>query len=689
MSVVSMQKTVLIAPKSDKKKIFAALADLGTVEVISSADYKNTQKFSEDEVDRERCIKRLEHAFESMTVLKRNFKKAFKEDKTVFDFSVLNEQLPYADLEGVLAKEEKIWAEITRLEEISKRIAEIDNERDAVRQQVAELKPYVWMDTPFEKLTDTKFVAVRYGLLPAENLDKLKDTLPETVEIYAGNGAVSDGNESASEKPKEYPVVAVFLKAHAEEGDNLLLSVGFARAHFNKVGTAKMLIQDAERTINAGLEERKNLLKEGSLFAARLRDWKLLYDACTVEKDKTVCTERMVATKKTFVLEGWCPTDCMERTEARLKEVSESLYVEFREPEEEENPPALLVNSPVVKPFGDNITAMFGAPKYREGDPNPFVAFFFFLFFGFMLGDAGYGILLVLAGAAFLLWKKPVRKGSMIAMFFLCGFSTIFWGTIFGSWFAISEETMMGNGFGRFLMSMKLIDPLSGSETLIMFGLALALGAVQLAVGYTLSGLGKMKKTPLDGILNDFSWVMIFLGIGLYVLYALVKAKGLDIAGLVIALVGLVMLLAGGALGKKKPLSMIVGSFKNLYGGINVFSDVLSYARLFGLGLTTGVIGLVVNEIGMIFVDMSGGNPAAYIPAVIIWIGGHAFNFAINLLGVYVHNSRLQFVEFFGKFYAGEGKFFTPLGAGTKYVLLKDSLSAEKEKPKVKLFNRG
>ena len=134
------------------------------------------------------------------------------------------------------------------------------------------------------------------------------------------------------------------------------------------------------------------------------------------------------------------------------------------------------------------------------------------------------------------------------------------------------------------------------------------------------------------------------------------------------ALVGAAMIIVGGAWGKKNPIKMVGGALGSVYGAINIVSDLLSYSRLFGLGLTTGVIGLVMNKLGMIAVDIIG--PAGWVVAVIIFVFGHVFNLAINLLGAYVHDSRLQYIEFFGKFYEGTGRAFKPLGNGLKYTYL-------------------
>jgi len=200
-----------------------------------------------------------------------------------------------------------------------------------------------------------------------------------------------------------------------------------------------------------------------------------------------------------------------------------------------------------------------------------------------------------------------------------------------------------------------------------MFGLSLALGAVQIATGFVLNGLSKWKANPLDAIFNNFSWVVIFLGIGLVAAAMLAKNAVLKTVGTYVALLGVLFLFLGGTVAKKG-FKKVTGGLGNLYGMINVASDVLSYSRIFGLGLTSGVIALVFNEIASIIAGK--GNAVGIIIAALFLIVGHTLNVAINVLGAYVHNSRLQYIEFFSKFYEGGGRAFSPLASKTKYIYL-------------------
>ena len=410
-------------------------------------------------------------------------------------------------------------------------------------------------------------------------------------------------------------------------------------------------------------------------YLPQVGNLKVLYDYYTIEIAKFDAVAKSPHTQSAFVMEGWVPAEKAEFLQKQVEENCKRTEISFRDPFDDETPPTAVKNDKFTTAFS-GITAMYGVPSYRERDPNLFVALFYFLIFGIMIGDAGYGLIMTIACAAFLLIKKPVKgSGNMILMFAFCGVSTFIWGVLFGGWFAIDIPK------DSFLAKITWFAPLE--EPLKMFMLALAVGVVQIATGFALSGVAKIKmggiKNIVKGILSDFGWVVIFIGVFLLgpkimffmgaVDYEFSWFAPMAKAGLYTAIAGVAMIFIGGAWGKKTPIKMVGGSFGSLYGAINVLSDLLSYSRLFGLGLTTGVIGMVMNRLATIIVGMLGGG-AAWIIGVIILLVGHVFNLGINLLGAYVHDARLQHIEFFGRFYEGLGRAFRPLGNDTKYTYL-------------------
>ncbi len=388
-------------------------------------------------------------------------------------------------------------------------------------------------------------------------------------------------------------------------------------------------------------------------FYQYVKDLKLLYDYYDISLQKTQAEGNLGKTQKTFTLEAWVPFDREEEITSKLDGILSAKMLEFRDPTDDENPPTLTKNNKIVEPY-DCITNMYSVPNYRERDPNSFVAVFYFLFFGIMLGDAGYGLILTVGALLFAKIMKP-NTGTRKLIFVLAmgGVSTIFWGIMFGGWFAITTDVP--------LLQPILFSPLD--NPIGMVALSLALGAVQICTGMMLNGIAKCEKGKvLDGILDDFLWVLFFLFGGLAAV-GMALVPSLVNVGLYGALGCLVIVFLTAGRHKKGAVGKVLGGFGGLYKIVGFVSDLLSYLRLFGLGLASGVIGLVFNEIANIFT-----RPIGLIFAVIVLIVGHSLNIAINVLGAYVHDSRLQFIEFFSRFYTGEGYLFQPIVGETKYT---------------------
>ena len=234
---------------------------------------------------------------------------------------------------------------------------------------------------------------------------------------------------------------------------------------------------------------------------------------------------------------------------------------------------------------------------------------------------------------------------------------------------AYDEANRAGMAYSFHTVELRDANP---NTALYMLGLSLAVGVVQINVSLAMKGYLLVKRDKdVIGLFNEvISWFSILIGIILLALNMLLKlADGFKIAGIVFMVVGVLLILVLGGRGKKG-IKKIFGGFSQLYGGVNFFSDILSYSRLFGLGLSTAVIGMVVNEICKVIINIltfNGISVLGVIVAIPIFAVGHVFNIAINTLGTYIHDARLQFIEFFGTFFEGGGHDFKPLGSNTKY----------------------
>ncbi len=328
--------------------------------------------------------------------------------------------------------------------------------------------------------------------------------------------------------------------------------------------------------------------------------------------------------------------------------------------------PVLLHNSSAVVPF-EAVTEMYSLPDYRGFDPTSIFALFYAVFFGMMLSDAGYGILM--AVGCFIVLKKFNLEGmtyKMIKLFFYCGISTIIWGALFGGWFgdivAVFSRTFLGK---EVVLQPIWFNPLDDPMKLLI--LSLALGIVHIFIGMGIKAYMQIKEGKwLDAVCDEGFWYITILGLIAWLGGGTVSTA-LPKVGMYMSIIGAAgLLLTGGR--HNKGFGKITGGLSNIYSITSYMSDILSYARLLALGLATGVIAQVVNTMGTLF----GGGFGGLIALVLIFILGHALNLAINALGAFIHSSRLQYVEFFGKFYLDGGEPFDPFRRKTKYIKLED-----------------
>lgn len=665
MSVVSMKKMSLVAHKGDRSRLLRIFTKAGCVE-LSETPLLDCTEYPSDRQKRDMLeSKRLKVTF-ALNFLKESLKaydRIDKKNELKADFKKENRLVPIEEYESTARDEVESFSKIAELEKINSALVDVKSEKARTTALIEQLLPYKSLDAPFSALKDTEQSLVFVGVLPENRLAELQEKLPELSElsVYEGSGVKC--------------VVILCHKSVKKEVSDLIGNVEFSRCPFEYDVTAEEKLSELAARLEALDKEREEKIKDALTYLPHVSNLKVLYDYYTIEIAKFDAMQKSPHTQTAFVMEGWVPADRVEGLQKTVEENCKRTEISFRDPFDDETPPTATKNDKFTSAFS-GITAMYGVPSYRERDPNLFVALFYFLIFGIMIGDAGYGLIMTIACTAFLLWKKPVKgSGNMILMFAFCGVSTFIWGVLFGGWFAIDIPA------GSFLDKLTWFAPLK--EPLKMFMLALAVGVVQIATGFALSGLAKIKqggvKNIVKGILSDFGWVVIFVGVfllGPKIMFfmgavedSLPWFEPVGQAGLYTAIAGVAMIFVGGAWGKKNPIKMVGGSFGSLYGAINVVSDLLSYSRLFGLGLTTGVIGYVMNQLATIVSNMLGGGFAWVIGAIILLVG-HLFNLGINLLGAYVHDARLQHIEFFGRFYEGLGRAFKPLGNDTKYTYL-------------------
>lgn len=653
MAIAKMSRLRLIGLKSDKNKIMHVLQKSGSFEVMPT----NVQ--GEKGADRSHLDKVLHRqakvafAIEYLSACAAEYAdKKHKNDKDVQKGTAepmravpVTEQkgigrriVGYDDFYDAAAKEYELVAVCDELEKLNFARLENKSALQKLRGRLRAVLPYKAFPLPFSALGDRGAVTVLLAQSDKGGAVSFGDT-PVFTERYASTAGVL--------------VSVVVLRRDQEKALSALSAAGYVLCTLSGDDTPAERIESlrAEEETLAACDTEA--MYEVLSYHKYLSDLKTLYDVLGQDVERSEAELEFVTTQNTFVAEGWVPSEAASDVLAKIGDKTPRIVSYVSDPTENDTPPTLIVSKKIVKPYED-VTNMYSVPGYHEIDPNPFMAVFFFVFFGIMIGDAGYGLILSIASLLICRFCK-LEKGTarLLALVGMGGVSAIIWGVLFGGVFSISG-----------------IPPLwfnPTDEPLMMLGVSIVLGAVQLLTGYALHSAALFRNgKPLDAVLDSVFIFVLFGGAACLALHLLTDLRApLLPVGLGLMIVALAGILCTAGRHNKGVLHKIMGGFSGLYGLVNLLSDLLSYARLFGLGLASGAIGMAFNTLGGMFFSVP---VVGYVIGIIVLIPLHAFNLGIGVLGAYVHNARLQFLEFYGKFYEGGGRLFSPMGEKTKYV---------------------
>ena len=533
-----------------------------------------------------------------------------------------------------------------------KRISAIQNEQGKLRAQKAALTPWLELDVPLET-TGTREVSATFGaVMSTVALDTVKQALEEATELVEVIPAGKD---------REFQYVLILCHRSAEEtAFETLKKFGFSRSSLRGwTGTARENTDRLEgelRRLEGELAEAKGAI---AALVPHREDIKLCIDRMTQEIQREEYKGRLLQSQATIFFEGWVPAENLPALEKVLGQYPAAWEANDPAPEEYPQVPIKLKNNKLTRPL-NMVTNMYVLPAYDGVDPNPLMAPFFIFFFGLMMADMGYGILMV-AAALVVIYKMKPKDGmaDFAGLLLLCGISTFLMGALTGGFFGdfIPQIAKIINPASTLALPA-LFTPLN--DTLAILIGSLVLGLIQIITGMIISVVRKVQTGDVaDAIWSEVTWWIILGGAALAIL-------GIGSVGgyPVVLIVGLVMLVIGSTRNAKGfgKLTALIGAVYN--GATGFFSDILSYARLMALMLAGSVIAQVFNTLGSVT-----GNVVGF---VIISFIGNMLNFALNLLGCYVHDLRLQCLEFFGRFYKEGGKPFRPLFIHTKYVDIKE-----------------
>ena len=521
------------------------------------------------------------------------------------------------------------------------RLAAEKSRLTAVRESFV---PWQQLPLPLETL-GTQHTRILLGTVPAQtDLEALR------AKVFEAADEVQLEQISADQQSL-YLLVFVH-KCAAEAVGAALREAGFALTTFDGVqGTAAENIRRTDEAIAACEQQDAEKLAELTALAEQKSALQLAFDRCTQEISKAQAADRLVHSEKTYCLGGWVPCEDVGKLEALLSGFCCAWELTDPAPEEYPDVPVKLKNNKLTWPL-NMVTEMYSLPAYDGVDPNPLMAPFFILFYGIMMADMGYGLLMILA--SIIITKKSRPKGTsgqMFGLMFSCGISTFLMGALTGGFFGDFLPQLVGiiDPDTTFKALPSLFTPLDDTIT-ILIG-AMALGFVQIVTGMAISFVERIKKGQImDAIWEELTWWIVFAGIA---------CMALGVTNIVLY-VGLAMVVVGSGW-SAKGFGKVTAIFGSVYNHVTgYFGDILSYSRLMTLMLAGSVIASVFNTLGAI--------PGNVVIFLIISALGNGLNFALNLLSCYVHDLRLQCLEYFGKFYQDGGKPFEPLAINTKYV---------------------
>ena len=669
MAVVEMQKISISAHRSNRKAILETLQKLEVIQVVE-ADLDETGLRHKNTADaRATFEKNADLADQALAILD----KYVPEKQGMLSGLAGKELIDDASFDKVVESQQDCMAVARKIVRNEKEISECSGNILKNENQKESLVPWMNLDVPMS-FTGTNKTAAFIGSVQG---------VCDEAQVYALIKEKAEGVEelSVTVLSSESDMTNIFvlcLKEAREKVESALRSLGFAKPPQAVLGVPKKVAEDLDRDTEKQKTEIERLKKGIEEYAGSREDLRVVSDYYRTRAEKYRLLGTIPQTRKAFFIEGWVPKESAEAV-AKLLTEKYGAVVDYEEKKEGEIEPTLLRNNKFSRNY-EPVLASYGLPQHGKVDPTTIMSFFYMFFFGMMLSDAGYGLLMVIGCGIALLKFPRMAQGmkKMITMFFWCGVSTVFWGIMFGGFFGDVIDVVAKTFFGYTgdkIVKPLWFDPLTSPMRLLIW--CMLFGIIHLFFGLGIKGYQYLKDGDIVGFVSDIiAWYAFLIGLILMLLptdlfaniaqmqfnfppFVAPLAKGLAIGGMV------VILLMSGRANKNWGLRIALGAY-DIYGVTGWLSDALSYSRLLALGLATGVIASVINTMAAMVGE--GKGIIGLIIFFIIFIIGSVLNFAINLLGAYVHTNRLQYVEFFGKFYDGGGEPFEPFETKTKYI---------------------
>ena len=676
MAVAPMTKAQVIIHGAVSAKVVKRIYDLGILQAVEVV---------EDSVREEAQIQGLT---DEMTYCLGEFEGRLREvsraleilaehdtakRQVIENFITLKQRLSQHTLDEVRSQFDYVKT-AGELQELNDAFKHLQERRQWLQDDIALLEILAPIPFPLSQLQELQRGQIELGHVRKETFTELQQAMTEYgdrvhLEMVAEHGQfvylflmyLPENRETLKRD-----AVLVTLEQYGFEPLNLS---GYSGTITEEIRGLHQKVADIDRQIDEHTRKIDDFLQHQEPF-------RIIEDTLLNEVERCKNLQNFAETQRVYFVEGWMKQQDAGRLKSGLSEFEESVEIIFDDAaENDDSVPVILENPPYLQPF-EVVTRMFGMPKYSEADPTPVLAPFFILFFGLCLTDAGYGIALALL-MTWLMRTYVMDKGTgqLAKLLMYGGFSTIVCGAVTGGWLGnILDFVPSWLGFVTATKNaVVLIDPLK--QPIQFLGIALFLGYLQICYGIYLKMRHRMDRGEYDAALLDQGVWLIFVNSLIFLL--IVTASGLRQnpatygIGQGLFLMFLTTAAVSGGLRiwysnreESNVVKRILSGMLSLYDFVGIFSDILSYSRLLALGLATGVIASVVDMLAM----MVGGIPLiGFILGIVIFCFGHMFNLVINALGSFIHSGRLQFVEFFSKFFDAGGKKYQPFKFESKY----------------------
>lgn len=618
--IVPMKKVQIAVFKSDYDKVIKSLQHCGLLMISNVEGGDSSPSLEINEALQQRVSKTL------------NQIKKYEKKKPMFTYMTAD----YSEFKNISQDSLDL---LKQIESYTERNEEIKQKQKDLNELILSLSPWLKLEYLPSEIKDTKYAKVHIGFVPIRNVLKLTEEMKKNgydFKLYGKSG-------------QNVGIMAYCYYEDSDSLNNLLKENEFTDYNVPSINSSINEYYEIKQSeLKALDEEYNNNLNAIKDLTSRSDELRVLSDQILSQEE--INNIRCEVTEETKIISGWACFDNTDKVEEAVKTITEDYLIELSDPEDGDPVPTYTRNNKFASQF-EQVTDMFSKPNYKEMDPNPVMSVWYWFLFGMMMGDAGYGLLMIIGAFIFKKLSKP--KGNLLKLvniIMYSGVPTIFWGIIFGSYFGFNPQTDFGLTWWWYWFA-PMEDPIK------MLIVSVAVGALHLITGLVVKSIACIKdKDYIELLSKNVSWILILTGIGLYFIS--------DIAGLICAGLGVVLVVLFSGARKKNIFAKSIYGVLGLYDVTAYLGDVLSYSRIMALAMSSAAVAMVMNTLA----NMVGGTIVGMFAAGLIFVAGHIFNIVLGLLSAYVHDARLQYIEFFGKFFEGGGIDFKPLAIKTRYL---------------------